>query len=580
LERVRREARALAHLDHPSLVPCHGLFEDLRLGWLGVSLDLVDGPSLAAAAQLPEWTPYHAVLALRHVAELLAYVHSEGIVHRDLKPDNVLLTQRFLAEPEAPHHVKVVDFGIAQVEGQHALTAVDHVVGTLAYLAPELLSPATFGGDAPRVLADVFAFGVMAYELFTRVHPTGLMRGSGAGDYALAYRRGLEQKSGWPAGVSGEWGALLRDCLAVEPLRRVPDGGVLAQRVRALSEVPVQLVGDVRGEALERFVHAATVQSPTFPPPPRPATVDTFLGTSGAELPPTRPLGNTAIAGVTPSSGRGVLDFPAGPELLALEASPRSLAELVKQPETVVVARRGPSLMTWGFAAVGASAIAVLVLFRAEISLLFGDAQPTVSSHAAPRPKTPGSRKAPVPAPEPSASATAAPSSLPEGCAPDAPLCSCCVMEQDCLGVCGEELSGELGLRVLNARGPSQTLLTEFAQLKVCVGLGGSRPGQDSRAGVVCARFAELDTATARGVLPVSSVALVAKGLDVRVFEPDNPVPVADSLDAPVPQLTRLAFCRGLEVKLADGDGRVTRVLLGLVERDAPPVAACRSAVP
>jgi serine/threonine-protein kinase len=564
LERVRREARALAHLDHPSLVPCHGLFEDLRLGWLGVSLDLVDGPSLAVASQLPEWTSYHAVLALRHVAELLAYVHSEGIVHRDLKPENVLLTQRFLAEPEAPHHVKVVDFGIAQVEGQHALTAVDHVVGTLAYLAPELLSPATFGGDAPRVLADVFAFGVMAYELFTRVHPTGLMRGSGAGDYALAYRRGLEQKSGWPAGVVGEWGALLRDCLAVEPLRRVPDGGVLAQRVRTLSEVPVELVGDVRGEALERFVHAATVQSPTFPPPPRPATVDTFLGASGAELPSTRPLGNTAVAGVTPSSVLGSL----------------SLAELVKQPETVVVARRGPSLMTWGFAAVGASAVAVLVLFRAEISLLFGDAQPTVSSHASPRPKTPSGRKAPVPVPEPSASANAAPSSLPEDCAPDAALCSCCVMEQDCLGACSEELPGELGLRVLSARGPSQTLLTDFAQLKVCVGLGGSRPGQDSSGGVVCARFAELDTATARAVLPVSSVALVAKGLDVRVFEPDNPVPVADSLDAPVPKLTRLAFCRGLEVKLADGDGRVTRVLLGLVERDAPPVSACRSAAP
>ena len=112
-ERVRLEARGLAKLEHPSLVSCHTLFEDMKLGVLGMVLDFVDGRSLGAALNDSRLTDRHRVKALGHVAEALAYVHRAGHVHRDLKLDNVLVTQDFWANPEEPKNVKLVDFGIA-----------------------------------------------------------------------------------------------------------------------------------------------------------------------------------------------------------------------------------------------------------------------------------------------------------------------------------------------------------------------------------------------------------------------------------------------------------------------------------
>src|SRR6185437_2426479 len=97
--RARREAKILAAARHPAIVRCHGFFEELGAGVVGLVMDLVPGPSLADAAGEGRLDREHAVAALEHIAAALAYLHGAGIVHRDLKPDNVLLAEPFWKRP-------------------------------------------------------------------------------------------------------------------------------------------------------------------------------------------------------------------------------------------------------------------------------------------------------------------------------------------------------------------------------------------------------------------------------------------------------------------------------------------------
>ncbi|HMJ15287.1 MAG TPA: serine/threonine-protein kinase, partial [Polyangiaceae bacterium] len=171
VERVRREARALARLEHPTLVASHALFEDLKLSVLGIAMDFVDGAALRKHEDDPRLTPEHRVTVLGHIAHVLAYVHQRGVSHRDLKLDNVLVTRAFWQEPHDSKNVKLVDFGIAKLDAPlQPLTQLDTIIGTLAYLAPEQLDPAHFGeGTAPS--ADVFAFGILGWRLLFGGHP-------------------------------------------------------------------------------------------------------------------------------------------------------------------------------------------------------------------------------------------------------------------------------------------------------------------------------------------------------------------------------------------------------------------------
>lgn len=184
LERLRREARQLVQLQHPSLVACHALFEDLRRGLAGVVMDYADGAPLDAVAGDPSLPDRARWLLPTHVAGALAIVHGQGVVHRDVKLENVVVTRGFRADPTNPATVKLIDFDIAiETDDQRRLTQEGHVIGTLPYLAPELLDPSAWaGGGRATPASDVFAFGVLAWKL--------LMRSSG-GSRARCRRSGL-----------------------------------------------------------------------------------------------------------------------------------------------------------------------------------------------------------------------------------------------------------------------------------------------------------------------------------------------------------------------------------------------------
>ena len=241
LERLRREARRLVQLKHPSLVACHALFEDLHHDIVGIVMEFADGLPLDDIVHDPDLSEQDRLLLLAHVASALGYVHQRNVVHRDIKLENVVVTRGFRAEPANPSTVKLIDFGIAvESDNPKPLTQIGHVIGTPPYLAPELIDPQMWGGKgAATPTSDVFAFGVLALKLLTRdpsAHPTGLPPRAQTSEYAIAYRRGPASR-GPPANRPPRGAARTRlPCIA--SARTLGDGlAVLGELERALPGV-------------------------------------------------------------------------------------------------------------------------------------------------------------------------------------------------------------------------------------------------------------------------------------------------------------------------------------------------------
>jgi len=230
IDRLRREARALAKLSHPSLPRCHAFFEDMQKDVLGFALDFIPGSSLDQLMGSKDLTPEHRFWVLLHLADALRYIHEAGLVHRDLKPQNVMIARTFLAHPEDADGVKLVDFGIAAAANNPSpLTQMGGVVGTIEFLAPELLDPGFWKEAADGPPRDTFAFGVVAWELLRGGHPAGVAADAELGDYLVAYRAKAEDKA-WPHAEGDDLAPVYHGCLALRSSKRAENGG----EVRAL----------------------------------------------------------------------------------------------------------------------------------------------------------------------------------------------------------------------------------------------------------------------------------------------------------------------------------------------------------
>jgi len=163
LAHFEREARTVAGLNHPNIVVLHSIEEDH--GTCFLTMELVEGQSLADHV-VPGGLPIVRVVEWgTAVADALAAAHEKGVVHRDLKPANVMLTRE--------GRVKVLDLGLAKlvtsdpgldltqaVTVESPFSSVGQVVGTVPYMAPEQVR-----GEAVDARTDLFALGIMLYEL-------------------------------------------------------------------------------------------------------------------------------------------------------------------------------------------------------------------------------------------------------------------------------------------------------------------------------------------------------------------------------------------------------------------------------
>jgi len=162
LERLEREARVMARLRHPNIVAVHD-FQRTEDG-AAIVMEFVEGGSLREKLQQhPNGLPVaEALRILRQIAAGLEAAHASGVIHRDMKPENVLM--------DADGTARVTDFGLALPlhEASTRLTLAGTAVGTVDYMAPE-----QFRGAEADARLDVFALGVMAYELLTGKTPRG-----------------------------------------------------------------------------------------------------------------------------------------------------------------------------------------------------------------------------------------------------------------------------------------------------------------------------------------------------------------------------------------------------------------------
>ena len=157
-QRLRREARAAATISHPNVATVYALEEiDAHLF---IASEYVAGETLRERIVRGPIEPAPARVIAVQIASALHAAHEAGVVHRDLKPENVLIA--------TTGAVKVVDFGIAHLEGPEAsrLTRAGMLLGTPAYMAPEQLIGAAVDGRA-----DLYAFGVLLSEMTTGWHP-------------------------------------------------------------------------------------------------------------------------------------------------------------------------------------------------------------------------------------------------------------------------------------------------------------------------------------------------------------------------------------------------------------------------
>ena len=149
-ERFLREARTVARLSHPNIVPIHRA-DEIR-GHVFFVMGYVDGQSLAQRIREEGRVDPRVVLReLRDVASALAYAHRSGVIHRDVKAENILID-------EATGRAMVTDFGIARLAEAAPLTATGQVLGTVYYLSPEQVS-----GDPIDGRSDIYALGVAGF---------------------------------------------------------------------------------------------------------------------------------------------------------------------------------------------------------------------------------------------------------------------------------------------------------------------------------------------------------------------------------------------------------------------------------
>ena len=218
--RFRREAQAAGRLSHPSIVGVYDYGENAESAW--IVMELVEGGSLKARLDRGERFPIPEIVrVMDQMLAALAYSHGRGVVHRDIKPANIMLT--------ADGAVKLADFGIARLENS-SMTQVGTVMGTPSYMAPEQLR-----GETVDARADIWAAGVVLYQLLTGEKPFD-------GGFSAVMHKALNTEPPPPSQLSvtapRAFDAVVARALAKRPDDRFPTATAFAEAIRAAAAAP------------------------------------------------------------------------------------------------------------------------------------------------------------------------------------------------------------------------------------------------------------------------------------------------------------------------------------------------------
>jgi serine/threonine-protein kinase len=237
LERFRREARAVAQLNHPHVVQVIDAGEegDDEHPTPYIVLEYVEGETLKQRIRRLGRLPVtEAVAYAIEIARALSAAHARGIVHRDIKPQNVLI--------DAEGSAKVTDFGIARMLVDEGLTADGRVLGTTDYVSPEQALGHQVNGQS-----DIYSLGVVLYEMLTGEVP---FRGENQVAVAMKHvREDIPDVQLRRPEVSASLGAVLDRATDKDLGRRYPDANQLAMDLEDVLTIESSRAGQITGEA-------------------------------------------------------------------------------------------------------------------------------------------------------------------------------------------------------------------------------------------------------------------------------------------------------------------------------------------
>jgi eukaryotic-like serine/threonine-protein kinase len=247
--RFLREARATAAIKHPYVVSISDFGEleeaGVRTPWF--VMELLEGETLAS--RIRTRGPVAPALALRigrRIADGLAAAHEANVIHRDLKPENVFLVGEGVGK-SAEEEIRVVDFGAAKIIGESKMTRPGIVFGTPYYMAPEQAS-----GQAVDARTDVYALGIVLYEMVTGRVPFD------ADTYMGVLTKHLYEAPPRPGVETGALEAIILRALEKDPRDRFASMGAVAQ---ALAEAETMPISEARARASRQRAKLAELPS-------------------------------------------------------------------------------------------------------------------------------------------------------------------------------------------------------------------------------------------------------------------------------------------------------------------------------
>lgn len=354
--RFRAEARMLAALRHPGVVPVHdvgqaALDDGSQVDYL--VMEYVDGEPLSARVRaVGRLDPATAMSVLAQAADALHTAHLAGIVHRDVKPGNLLV--------KADGTVVLVDFGIARSRAMAGLTAANMVLGTASYMSPEQAT-----GQPVSAATDIYALGAVAYFCLAGQPPF-----HGDNPLAVALRHAQEDPAPLPADTPPAVAAVVSRALAKRPEDRF---GSAAELAAAAADARDATLASIPVSARPPWALAAPTPGTPAAVPVTPAATPPAPQAAPTPVPPAAPplsAGPTPVGQPAPV-GAAAVRTPAG-----FAASPVSGPGSTRED----VLRTGSSGRRRQLL-VGVGAVALLALIAVAVAALRPDGEPGGADH-------------------------------------------------------------------------------------------------------------------------------------------------------------------------------------------------------